>query len=332
MLVSKSYGNAYSFSSIDNKLDFDAVELEISNLKKVIGEFSNSKNNNIEFSTDYYDLSVSTQSLENNLLDITNDTSATIHLLSEIEKAIGPNKSYLDTPTMLAQVKANNLQGFLYEYPYTLKSTWPGIPESSLIYTYRDACNHNSFNFRNGLTTPKEFTDKAILTYEHIEFHEEFEDRLNTIKRGVFSDYLSEFSHALNTLNQAYFDISKDGNQNANDLIKIQNISRHKNLQGRELACTQQAKNKPFFNFPNLQIKNTRNLPNGTKVLEHPIESVNCEFHLKLNFNDQNIKLPDDYNRAYFGLKYCDITKRKYIKIAYIGEHWPPKKGGKKRK
>ena len=331
MTVSKSYGSAYSFGSIDNKLNFDAVEIEIINLKNVIEQFNESEHNSIEFSTDYDVLSVNAQSLEDNLLDITQDVGATTYLLSEIEKAIGVHKSYLDTPAMLALIKANNFQVLPNEYSYTLNNCWLGISVNSHVYSYLDTCNLNSFNFKNGVTTQKQFTDKAIKIYEHIQFHKQFEAKLNTIKRGSFSDYLTEFSHALNTLNQAYFTISKDANKNDNDLITISTLSEKKDLKGRELACTPQAKNKPFFDFPNLQNPQVQTLQNGDKKITYPLERVNCEYHLKLNFNDQGIKLADDYNRAYFGLKFCQKTQRKYIKLAYIGEHWPSKKGGKKR-
>lgn len=233
---------------------------------------------------------------------------------------------------MLEQVKANNFQALPNEYPYTLKHSWLDIPADLHIYTYLDVCNLNSFNFKNGLTTQKQFTDNAIKTYEHIQFHENFEAKLNTIKRGTFTDYLSEFSHALNTLNQAYFAISKDENKNNDDLIIISTLSEQQNLKGRRLACTHQAKNKPFFDFPNLQKPQIQISPNDNKITVYPKERVNCEYHLKLNFDDQGIKLANDYNRAYFGLKYCDITKRKYIKLTYIGEHWPPIKDGKKRR
>lgn len=332
MSVSISYGSAYSFSSINNQLDFDSVEAEINKLQKKIEEFNDSVHNKIEFSTDYTFFLIDGFSLQDNLLEITKDENATIYLLGEIEKKIGKHKSYLDTPTMLQEVMNNDVQELPQNYPFTLQREWAGISKSLHIFSYLNTCNLNSRHFKNGVTTEKQFTEKAINIYEHIQFHENFESKLNTIIRGKFTEYLSEFSHALNTLNQSYFSISKDGSQNEHDLEIIAKISRDENLEGRSLTCTRQGKNKPFFDFPNLKIKQVVTLQDGTEEIVHPKESVNCEYHLKLNFNDQGIRLPDDYNRAYFGLKYCDITKRKYIKLAYIGEHWPPKVKGKKRK
>lgn len=247
---------------------------------------------------------------------------------------VGGNKAYLDTTQVIGAIQANTLQNLPFEYAYKLKTNWPAVAAEKHISSYFDVCNQNSFNFKNGVTTRKEFTEKAVIIYEHIQFHPQFEDKLKTIKRGTFMDYLSEFSHGLNTLNQAFFCISKNENQNQADLTAISNKSAEAALNGRKLACTRQGSEKPFFDFDDLNRGKIIEDEHGNKTIEYPKDNINSEYHLKLNFNDQNIKInnSDDYNRAYFAMKYCDLTDRKYIKLAYIGEHWPPKKDGKNRK
>ncbi|WP_394136259.1 hypothetical protein [Aliivibrio fischeri] len=330
MTVSVTYGSAHTFRSITSDLSFSDVENEIRKINNFINSFDSSFNNKIEFSTDYSTAKVRDRTLEDELLDITNDYSATIYLLSEIERVIGENKSYLDTESMIYKIKSNDTFNIPNNYVYTLDKSWLTIDKIYHVYSYSDVCNINSYKFgcNKNNVNHEEFTKNAIDVYEHIQFNEVFLPKLATIKRGDLSHYLFEFSHALNVLNQAYFIISSDDNKNEEDLVKISELSHQL---GRTLACTPQAKNKPHFDFYNYNRPISSKDRNGNEKITYPKEQINCEYHLKLNFNDKNIKLPDDYNRAYFGLKYCDITKKKYIKLAYIGEHWPPEVGGKKR-
>jgi len=335
MKGSKSYASAYSFKHVDmaNTPDFDSLVAYVSRIEQAIDMFSVSSNHTLLFSTDYSDFEVNGSDLETRLLEITGDPSAAIHFLSEFEKAIGINKAYLDTTQIVESIQANPQEALPFEYAYKIRCVWPRVSEEKQISSYTELCNQNSFNFKNGVTTRKAFTDKAKVVYEHIQFHPQFENKLQTIKRGTFMDYLSEFSHGLNTLNQASFEISKDENQNLADLQVISDKSAEPELKGRTLACTRQGANKPYFDFENLNRGEVQVDGDGKEKIIYPLENINSEYHLKLNFNDQGIKIQsnDDYNRAYFAMKYCDVTDKKYIKLAYIGEHWPPKNGGKKR-
>lgn len=334
MEASISYGSAYTFSSInlqDTPTHFE-VDMALEKLGKVVANFAVSENNILLFSTDYSEYEYKGQSLELHLFDITEDPLTTSYFLSEIEKIIGANKGYIDTEAMVNCILGNNQLALPLEYGLYSNEYWPTLAENVHVKNYMDVCNINSFSFKNSIKTRNEFTKKAEIIYEHIQFHSNFEDKLKTIKNGTFTDYLSEFSHALNVLNQAYFHISIDENQNEADLGVITNLSAEALLKGRRLACTRQAKQKPHFHFKDLNnpTKTTNEL--GKSVITYPMENLNCEYHLKLNFNDQDIKLQDDYNRAYFALKHCNKVGRKLIKLAYIGEHWPPQKDGKKRR
>jgi hypothetical protein len=319
MDVSITYGSAYSFMHLTSTSLFEDVLSEIDKLKSIFVLFDLSKNNKISFSNDYSDFNIHGKSLEDHFLELTNDSSAAVFLLDQLEKIIGDKKTYLGTVEIESIVEQNENNSFLYSYPFTLKFPWLNLDGKKYIYDYFDVCNLNSFNFKSGIDSRGSFTIKAIDTYEHVQFSDVFEEKLKTIRNGSFINYLNEFSHALNVLNQAFFKVSNDDSKNEDDLNTISELSKSEALNGRGLDCTRQGANKPNFTFPKIED------PKST-------EKVNCEYHLKLDYNDDGERLnSNDYVRVYFGLKYNDIYKRKYIRLAYIGEHWPPKKGGKKK-
>lgn len=324
MEASFTYGCAYSFSSIniDNMPSYIEIDDFLNSLSTSISTFQESKRNKICFSNDYATTKYYGQDLELHLFDITKDPQATSFYLSEIERLIGARKSYLDTDTIMIRLREGNGQDLPFYYALYVGVHWPEISKNNQVKNYEDVLNFNSRNFRNGILTSTDFTNRAKCIYEHIQFHPDFENKLGTIKRGTFMDYLSEFSHVLNTLNQAHFHISKAEEQNEQDLLVISGLS---GKIGRTLACTGQAKQKPHFVFDNLNSPLEKVNEFGEIEITYVAEKINCEYHLKINHNDKNLKLPYDYNRAYFALKYCSITNRKYIKLAYIGEHWPTK-------
>ena len=110
----------------------------------------------------------------------------------------------------------------------------------------------------------------------------------------------------MNTLNQAFYEISTDPNQNEADLNKIKEVS---SKLGKTLSCTRQRKNKVEWEF------------------QHPIkleeyETINCEYHLKINWTDSGVALHRRKKvRVYFGLKSYDKIERKQFKLAHMGKH-----------
>ncbi len=240
MTVSITYGSAYSFMHMNSSSSFDEVLREIENLNELFIFFDSSKNNSIEFSNDYSDYKINGKTLEDNFLELTNDPSSAIFLLDELEKTIGSKKSYLNTVQIVSNIERNENSSFAYEYPLALNSSWTCLNGKVHIYEYLDVCNENSFNFKTGINDRDEFTDKAIDTYEHIQFSSVFSDKLKTIKDGVFTDYLNEFSHALNVLNQSFFKVSNDEAKNEEDLMLISELSKSEKLRGRGLDCTRQ--------------------------------------------------------------------------------------------
>jgi len=304
MNASISFGSAYSFPDL---IDYDHIECIIGELKKSIESFNFSKNNEIEFSIDLFEFKINGASLEDRLLKATSDFMVAITFLNEIEKIIGKNKSsYRDTPTMQEEIASQNFNEMPYKYTYAQGGTWIPISRKFEVACYSDVCNLNSENFKVGVIDIISFVKKAKKVYEHIEFHKDISGTLKKIKYGTIINYIGVFSHALNTLNQAYHKISKDPTKNEEDLILISAIS---GTLGHTLACSREAKNKHHFEFPK----------DGSPTES---ENINCEYHLKINFDDSGIKLSSqNFNRAYFGLKWSTQKNRKEIKLAHLGPH-----------
>jgi hypothetical protein len=303
--TSITFGSPYSFPTFT---DYDQIMDIVKTLEVAISSFNVSKHNSIEFATDLFDLKINGQSLEDCLLNATNDYGVLSSLLHDIQKCIGGNTStYRNTLSMTQEIATQNYLELPYKHPYTQGGAWiPLAGNPSYVRSYADVCNHNSRYFKNGITNTLEFTKKAELVYEHIEFHCDLAKTLDTIRLGNFSDYFDIFSHALNTLNQAYHAISNNPAANEDDLVVIREVS---GRLGRTLDCTREAKKKHTFNFP----KNDNS---------HENEPINCEYHLKLNFDDKGNRLSGKYyNRAYFSLKSYPTEERKKIKLAHLGAH-----------
>lgn len=138
----------------------------------------------------------------------------------------------------------------------------------------------------------------------------DFETTLSTVKSGDFKKYSVEFTRALSALHNAFPNLTDNGH-NPPDLTKIMEESANA---GRTMKCTPQgdSKNNLFYDFTIVD-------SNG-KI--HEIQKLNCEYHLKLNFDNQGEKIPKGAkmnNRAYFGLPLIDGIK--YIALAHLGGH-----------
>lgn len=308
LTVSTSFGSVYSFSDLINGATYDGILDLIDVLTKLIKEFNVSKLNKIEFAKDLFEFKIDNFSLEDCFLQTTNnDYSAAYNLLNEFQKSVASNVSiYLETQEISNQIATSSLKDFPYKYSFSFCGQWIPLTSAYHVKSYSDVCSHNSLRFPTGISNEDEFTMKAKYVYEHIEFHEDFSNTLKTVRLGKFLNYLEVFSHALNTLNQASLKVSNDQSKNDDDLVVIRNVSSDL---GKTLPCSGEAKNKPHFDFPKEGDPNTK-------------ESVNCEYHLKLNTDKSGKNLSTQHvNRAYFGLKYSPILNKKKIKLAHLGCH-----------
>lgn len=308
MMTSVSLGSIYSFPNFDDDVSSTEFEKILGKFQTDIDSFKVSQRNHLEFANDFFESEISGKSLFEKLCDLAKyDDSLIGFWLHEIETIIGSGKSYRGTVEMLEVLLGNCNENYPYNYAFSTESYWENVSHDRHVKNYFDVCNRNSKNFKLGIKSRSEFVQKAKQIFEHLQFHENFEETLATIKTGTYEDYLDQFSHALNTLNQAYHFISNRPESNEDDLTVISDIS---SKLGRYLECTRQAKNKKIYVFPS-----------DDKF--DKFDDVNCEYHLKLNHNDKGQKLNQGkYNRAYFGLKFSSKYGRKIIKLAHLGEHW----------
>ena len=308
MKTSISLGSIHSFPKFEvgaSSTEFDKILNEFQN---GIDSFKFTQRNDLEFAKDFLEYEVSGKSLFERLYDLANyDDSLISFWLHEIETIIGAGKSYRDTAEMLRILLEGCNGESPYNYAFATGNFWIGVNPNLHVANYFDVCTKNSKSFKFGIKNRSQFVEKAKQIFEHLQFHEDFAETLATIKAGTYDDYLDQFSHAFNTLNQAYHFISNRPESNEDDLIVIREIS---SKLGHHLECTRQAK-----------IKKTYCFPSDDEVGKY--DDVNCEYHLKLNHNDRGQKLSSEkYNRAYFGLKYSSKYGRKIIKLAHLGEHW----------
>ena len=147
------------------------------------------------------------------------------------------------------------------------------------------------------------------MIFDNLEFHPDISDTLKTIKSETFKEHTFQIVQGLQTLKYSQDTLPPSTSNNDADLIKISEWSSKFGV--TSLSCTKQGKNKPKYDFCLGNIR--KNTP------------INCEFHLKLNFNNSGIKIEerDDsgrmYNRLYFGIHMHHGIKK--LLVAHIGKH-----------
>lgn len=154
------------------------------------------------------------------------------------------------------------------------------------------------------------FSKRAKAIFDNIDFHEDFPLTLLTVKSGDFRLYSVEFARSLKALHNAFPKLSNSGH-NPPDL----NIIREETaLAGRTMDCTPQGAAKEELCNKDFIIK-------GIDGRNHSKKNLNCEYHLKINFDNSGTKLDRSlYNRAYFGLPLID--GKKYIALLHLGKHY----------
>lgn len=154
------------------------------------------------------------------------------------------------------------------------------------------------------------FSDRARAIFDNINFHKDFPSTLLTVKSGDFRLYSIEFARSLKALHNAFPKLSNSGH-NPPDLNIIKEET---SLAGRTMDCTPQGAAKKELCNKDFIIK-------GIDGRNHSKKNLNCEYHLKINFDNAGTKLHRSlYNRAYFGLPL--IEGKKYIALLHLGKHY----------
>ncbi|MGY3942085.1 hypothetical protein [Aeromonas tecta] len=299
-----------TFYSLSEQSKYDDIIALSEQVKRKIDEYSNSKNIVIECAKDFleYKNNQEDKSLEEKILDIAQeDLSFFQYYYDTIEKAISHVK------TDVYSEHYNNI----LSTPLT-KSTLPrhysltvgGSDENDLLSVLTDGWTNtlrkNAYFVASKNKDKEEFIEWTKIIHGNLEFHKDICGTLDTIIQGDYSDYRKIISEALDALNQSINFLSLNPNNNQDDLNII---AEYTSRTGRRLSCSRQGANKPFFYFP----------INGRKEEER----VNCEYHLKINWDDSGHRLESKRNvRIYFAIKYDELLCRKRIKVAHIGKHY----------
>lgn len=308
MIVNNVFVTGYSLDIIGTSLysDFDGA---LDKLDDFICETPTY--NNIEVCSDFLTYKFGVETLQDLLYEIAEYSDPLYtEMLKELNHVIKDNKAGTDTEVALSSSGLGLAWkgGFIGYY-----SQGKTIPTVDVKLIIDDSSALAELNYRNLEDFPineKSFSDRSKLIFNNITFHKDFSSTLSTVKSGDFKLYSVEFTRAMKTLHNAFPKLTNKGH-NPPDLITIRDES-HK--AGRTMGCTVQGKNKKYLCDKDFEVDT---LDGST----HKISNLNCEFHLKVNYDNSGKKLAGKfYNRAYFGLPL--IKGKKYIALLHLGKHY----------
>ena len=153
------------------------------------------------------------------------------------------------------------------------------------------------------------FMARSELIFDNLTFHPDTLETLKTVKSGTFRDHTIQIVQGLHTLKYAQENLASTTSDNEADRTQISEWSSQ--FGDNTLSCTRQGSNKLRYDFSFDDSDDT--------------ESINCESHLKLNFNNNGDKIEErgkdgaHYNRLYFGIHMHNGAKK--LLVAHIGEH-----------
>lgn len=310
--ASNIYITRYTCSSLSIESQYDDIVLITQKLTDVILEYTYSKNIHVQCAKDFleYKSHDDLMSLEEIMFEIAQDDLSFFTLYySMFEKAISSVKSNIPSSVYEQSLIEPRANTFPRNYSLTIDDIlWPGKSEGLHTNNWKDTLKKNALFIAQNSKDKDDFINLSKKNYDNLVFHKDIADTLDSIMQGTYRDYIFIISDSLNALNQCYHFISKLPNKNQEDLNFI---SAYTANIGKQLACTRQGSKKPMFTFPIDDSKGAES------------ELINCEYHLKINWNDRGERLKSvDFVRIYFALKYDEKSEKKSIKLAYIGKHW----------
>lgn len=290
----------------------DDLEEMLLFFKEIVTTHSIYHNILIECVNDIFDYKVDGLSFQDIILEIFDlDEGIYQHYLSELQKIVGEYVRYNNTPTVKSIIVSQRCTlPILLPLSRNGYSFWSELDDFEHTCNLRNTLKISSNYIANNYKNESEFIKLCKINYIFLDFHDDIESTLRTIKIGKYYDYINLITHSLNVLNQSYFLVSTDANKNQEDLNVIMNLS---NDLGERLECSRQGKNKVEWEFKNISISHLNER-----------ETINCEYHLKINKMDDGRDIPlGDGNpiRIYFGLKSYPELDRKQFKVAHIGKH-----------
>ncbi|GKW14230.1 hypothetical protein PEC301937_01800 [Pectobacterium carotovorum subsp. carotovorum] len=309
-IASNVYITRHTLGSLCSDNTYDDVIALITKLEYIVKEYKYSKNIHVQCANDILDCKFfgESLSLEDILLEVAKDDwSILTYFYSEFEKAIADIKTNIPSYVYYQIFSKPTTNTFPRDYPLTIDNTlWPQINIATHTCDWKDTLGKNSKFIAQYNKDKDDFIKLSVLNYDNLIFHQDIASTLDSIPKRTYKNFENIISDALNSLNQCYHFISKEPNKNEED---VDFISSYTATIGRKLSCSRQGRNKPVFDFT---IKGT----NDT-------EKINCEYHLKINWDDTGKRLASsEVIRIYFSLKFDNLLGQKKINVAHIGEHY----------
>lgn len=267
--------------------------------------------NNIEVCRDYLMQDLGGETLDDILYEISKFSDPVYtEMLKELNHIIKKNKGYVDSAVALQAAGVGLAYNNEFISYYSQAKPIAVVPVELIVNDLEGLLELNCDNLGKYPISEKFFSDRAKLIFNNITYHKDFETTLSTVKSGDFKLYSIEFTRSLKALHNACPRLSNSGH-NPPDLIIIREETGNA---GRTMGCTVQGKNKEGLCDKNFIITDA-------KDKQHKLSNLNCEFHLKLDFDNYGNKLNYSlYNRAYFGLPL--LEGKKYIALLHLGCHY----------
>jgi len=308
-LLSRACVSSFSlnieFSPEDVASSFDAIRANIKVLEETISDLKSLSFSEVVTAADIQDYSSDNEFSVRDKVDLAfgGDVSIMTVLMSDLDRSLQGTQSCYSTDELVQianTARPYDENGISY---VVVGEKWPVSDEvicvegSDGLYAYNVELLSSNFDSNSA------YISKASSIFQRLIFHSDVLDTMEEIVHGKFSDYKGIITHALRVLNDVSLDLSIKPEDHESNINQI--ITRSHKL-GRTIQCSRQGSNKPHFDFQ-------------LDGWDAP-ESVNCEFHQKINSNDTE-RLPRGKNvRIYFGL--INHEERKLILVASIGKHF----------
>lgn len=305
-MINNVYISSYALAikNTDSRSEFDAALKSLHEFLVGVPDYNKRKVN-----SDILEHSINGKPLHEILLQISNNSSPEYaELLKEFHNVISKFLSDITTTTAIQESSnANPKAGDFFAF-YTQGINITGVSQSIHV----DSTDKlYQLNYKNLQTYPIDainFVTRAKLLFKNLSFHKDIHIHLAQTKNGGVDSFSMEFARALLALHNAMPNLSTGGTEA--DLILIRQET---SKTGNSIDCTRQGSNKEglVVDFEVTDVSNKT----------HKISSLNCEFHLKIDFNNSGKKVPSgQYKRVYFGLPI--IQNKRYIALLRLGDHY----------
>jgi len=304
--VNNIFVSSYSLN-LSGSSSFADFEAEVEQLASF---FANAASyNNVELCQDFLEYDLGGETLDDILFEISgyNDPIYT-EMLKEISFLTkGKKKGTYSNIALSSSGYGEVWNGEFIGY-YGQGKPIPNVHTNLVVNCASSLYALNYKNLGEYPTNEASFINRSKLMFSNISYHENIQSTLSTVKSGNFALYSVEFARTLEALHNAFPKLTNKGHYKPDlEIIKAES-----GISGRTMDCTVQGSDKSALkqDFDIITLSGD--------VSKH--KKLNCEFHLKINFDNQGRKLTNGfYNRAYFGLPL--INGKKYIALLHLGKH-----------